>query len=475
MAISTLTRRTLLGSAGATALAGTIPLRAEEPSVPAGRPNILFIMADDMGWADLSCFGSRHINTPELDLLAAQGVKLTDAYANSPVCSCTRLALATGRYNTYFRTGRVEPFSAGEWGETAIPEGYDTYMKLLQQAGYRTSLVGKWHLGPTEKGSPLNFGFDEFFGFLGGGLDYFTHEYLGEPALMEGRDPIEREGYMTTLLADEAIRRIEAAVADGQSFAMNLHFNAPHWPWEGPEDFALGTQGNHNDGGSLEVYAAMTESMDRNIGRVLRAVDNLGLTHDTLVIFTSDNGGERYSEVWPFRGTKGYLLEGGIRVPAIIRYPRALRGGLVSDQMVATMDYFPTMLQAAGVGYDAGAVDGMPLLDFLASGRRQERTLFFNFQGHDQRAVRRGNWKWYSIEGNEFLYDLSADSHERANRKDAEADLHAELKAAWEAWDATQSPRDGMPGYCGTPAGQALELPQLEASNCKVYSGRGGG
>ncbi len=353
----TLTRRALLGSAGAAAVMGLDHRAAQAQQAaadPPRRPNILFILADDMGWADLGCYGSRHIRTPELDLLAAQGVRLTDAYANSPVCSCTRLALATGRYNTHFRTGRVEPFSPGEWGETAIPEGYDTYMRLLQQAGYRTSLVGKWHLGPTEKGSPLNFGFDDFYGFLGGGLDYFTHEYMGAPALMEGREPIEREGYMTTLLADEAIARIESAAADEVPFALNLHFNAPHWPWEGPEDFALGTQGIHNDSGSLEIYAQMMESMDRNIGRVLRTIDNLGLERDTLVIFTSDNGGERFSEVWPFRGTKGYLLEGGIRVPAIIRYPRLLSGGRESAQLAATMDYFPTMLDAAGVAGSAG-------------------------------------------------------------------------------------------------------------------------
>src|SRR5690606_16562948 len=145
---------------------------------------------------------------------------------------------------------------------------------------------------------------------LGGGVDYFTHEYFDEPALMEGRDLIEREGYMTTLLADEAIKRVREAARDDVSFSISLHFNAPHWPWEGPEDFALGSQSIHNDGGSLEIYAEMVESMDRNIGRVLTELDNLGLADDTLVIFTSDNGGERFSEVWPFRGAKGYLLEG---------------------------------------------------------------------------------------------------------------------------------------------------------------------
>jgi arylsulfatase A-like enzyme len=465
-----ITRRSVLGTIGAAAAAAAAPITAKGQGRPSGRPNILFILADDMGFADLGCYDSRHISTPELDLLAAQGVRMTDAYANSPVCSPTRLALATGRYNRAFPTGLVEPFSPGEWGETAIPEGYDTWMRVLQNAGYRTSLVGKWHLGPTEKGSPLNYGYSDFFGFLGGGIDYFTHEYFGEPALMEGLEPVEREGYMTTLLADEAIARIRENAANETPFAISLHFNAPHWPWEGPEDFALGSQSIHNDGGSLEIYATMMESMDRNIGRVLRELDNLGLADDTLVIFTSDNGGERYSDVWPFRGTKGYLLEGGIRVPTILRFPNRLPAGRDSDQVALTMDFFPTMLEAAGVDYGHLALDGISLLTPLKQGRSEDRSVFWSFQGHDQAAARKDNWKYFSLEGNEFLFDISADPHERANRKDAEPQIFEALREEWNHWDANMAPRDGMPGYCGDPAGQALELPRGDNSNCKDYS-----
>lgn len=443
-----------------------------------GRPNVLFILADDLGYADLGCFGSRHISTPVLDRLARQGVRMTDSYANSPVCSPTRLSLATGRYNRAFPAGLSEPFSPGEWGETAIPEGYDTYMRLLQKAGYRTSLVGKWHLGPTDAGSPLNYGFDNFYGFLGGGVDYFTHEYFDEPALMEGRDLIEREGYMTTLLADEAIKRIQEAARDDVSFSISLHFNAPHWPWEGPEDFALGSQSIHNDGGSLEIYAEMVESMDRNIGRVLTELDNLGFADDTLVIFTSDNGGERFSEVWPFRGAKGYLLEGGIRVPTILRYPRAFAAGSASDQVSLTMDFQPTILDAAGVDYSHMELDGVSLMPMLGSGSTIDRTVFWSFQGHNQRAARRGNWKYLSLEGNEFLYDLSRDTHERAQRKDAEPEVFEHLKQAWDEWDGRMSPRGDIEGYCGNPAGQALELQTGEGTNCKqtgAFATEGGG
>ena len=460
-----LSRRRMIGSMSAAATAGSFPAWGQV----ARRPNILFILADDLGYADLGCYDSRHISTPVLDDLAKQGVKMTDAYANSPVCSPTRLSLATGRYNRFFPTGLVEPFSPGEWGETAIPPGYDTYMRLLQKAGYRTSLIGKWHLGPTAAGNPLNFGFDDFYGFLGGGIDYFTHEYGSGPALMEDRADIDREGYMTTLLANEAIGRIADAAATGKPFAISLHFNAPHWPWEGPEDFALGTQGGHNDGGSLDVYAEMVESLDRNIGRVLTELDNHGMAEDTLVIFTSDNGGERYSEVWPFRGTKGYLLEGGIRVPAIVRYPRAIPGGRETDQIALTMDYYPTILDAAGVNHDHVQLDGISLLELLRDGRTVDRKVFWSFQGHDQAAARDRNWKYFSVEGNEFLFDLSRDPHERANRRRAEPEIFTRLRDEWRAWDANMAPREGLQGYCEDPRAQALALPKTDVSNCKVY------
>ena len=458
-------RRGLLGGIGASVAMTSLPGKAQASK----RPNILFILADDMGYADLGCFDSRHISTPVLDRLARQGVRMTDTYANSPVCSPTRLSLATGRYNRFFPTGLVEPFRPGPAGDTAIPEGYGTYMRLLQQAGYRTSLVGKWHLGPTPEGSPLNFGFDDFYGFLGGGIDYFTHEYGPGPALMEDREDIDREGYLTTLLADEAIKRVKDSAETGTPFAISLHFNAPHWPWEGPEDFALGTRGGHNDGGSLDVYAEMVESLDRNIGKVLTEIDNRGMSEDTLVIFTSDNGGERYSEVWPFRGTKGYLLEGGIRVPTIVRYPRRIPSGQESDQVALTMDYYPTILEAAGVGYSHMTLDGISLLEHLAHGTTVERTVFWAFQGHDQAAARQRNWKYFSIEGNEFLFDLSRDPHERANRKEAEPEVFARLQDEWHEWNVKMAPSDGVAGFCEDPSAQALALPKTELSNCRVY------
>ncbi|MFV0643949.1 MAG: sulfatase-like hydrolase/transferase [Sphingomonadaceae bacterium] len=468
----TTSRRTLLanGLSGAATLGGVsvgAPLLAKSGG-KGRRPNVLFILVDDLGYADPGCYGSRHINTPHIDRLAAQGVKMLDAYANSPVCSPTRLALMTGRYNVAFRTGLVEPFSAGPWGDSAIPDGYPTLPKMMRKIGYRTSLIGKWHLGDVPRASPLEHGYDEFFGFLHGGIDYFTHEYLGQHDLRRGEHPVRETGYMTDLLADEAIAALDRHSKSDDPFFLSLHFNAPHWPWEGPEDAELGSHGAHHDGGSLKVFATMVESLDANIGRVMKTLDDLGLSDDTLVIFTSDNGGERFSDTWPFRGHKGYLLEGGIRVPSIVRFPGRIRAGTSSAQMAATMDWYPTILDAVGGHPPPGQVlDGISLMPALMTEKTVPRALFWKFQGHVQRAVRAGNWKFYRLEENEFLYDLSVDTLERANRASAEPEIVAALKQQWEEWNNTMVSDESIPGFCERPADQALAMPHRPVSNCK--------
>ena len=461
-------RRTVL-AAGAAAAAGTLAPGAFAQS-PKVKPNLVFILADDMGYADLGCFGSRHIRTPELDSLAAQGVRMTDAYANSSVCSPTRLALVTGRYQQRLRTGLVEPFNPGPWGESAIPSGHATLPGELRKAGYATALVGKWHLGPTPAGSPLAHGYDTHYGFMGGTIDYFTHaNRSAKTALVRNDQPITEPGYLTTLLGNEAVRVVERHAAARRPFLLSLHFNAPHWPWEGPEDFALGTKASHFDGGTLKTYAAMVESLDSNIGRVIRAIDNLGLRDDTLIVFTSDNGGERFSEAWPFRGMKALLLEGGIRVPAIVRYPALLPGGVVSAQQALTMDWMPTFLEAAGVPRaDWPALDGMSLLATLATRQTLGRDLFWKFQGHRQRAVRSGRWKYYRIDEQEFLFDLSVDSLERANRAKAEPEVFERLRSAWREWNSGMVSDDSVPGECFSPSELAEPIDAGPGTNCKT-------
>lgn len=455
--------------ASASVASGVAPVLAKGKGAP---PNILFIMADDMGYADLGCFGSRHIRTPMLDRMAEQGVRLTDCYANSPVCSPTRLALITGCYHTRFRTGLVEPFSAGEWGEKAIPDGRPTLPGELRKAGYTTALIGKWHLGDTPAGSPLKHGYDRFFGYLGGGIDYFTHEYMKKPALREGDGEAARHGYLTTLLADETTKFMRDAAARRQPFAISLHFNAPHWPWEGPEDSNLGTQGNHYDGGSLATYAQMMESLDRNTGRVLAELDNLALSSNTIVVFTSDNGGERFSETWPFRGAKGFLLEGGIRVPGIVRYPAAFGAGRTSSQPAISMDWMATFLDVAGVPQrDWPEMDGISLVNSLAQGPTKARDLFWKFQGHRQRAMRRENWKYYRLGEHEFLYDIGADTMERANRAKAHPDALKALSTAWEGWNKDMANDEGILGYCDDPAKVGIPYRVGTEAKCKAPRG----
>src|SRR5512142_2275286 len=338
-----ITRRQALAAAAA-----PFALRAAEP-----RPNILFILADDLGYADLSCYGRRDYTTPNIDRLASGGVKFVQAYANSAVCSASRTALITGRYQYRLPVGLEEPIAREQNRDPGLPPEHPTLPSLLKKAGYRTHLVGKWHLGRLPKYGPLKSGYDHFWGFRGGGLDYFSHK--SGPAntdtadLWEDDVKIERAGYLTDLLGDRAVSVIESGAKSRQPFLLSLHFNAPHWPWEGPGDEAESKRVRalmDFDGGTLQTYARMVERMDFQVGRVLKALDSGGIARQTIVVFTSDNGGERFSDTWPFTGRKTDLLEGGLRVPALVCWPECIPAGRTSEQAMITMDWFPTLLEA---------------------------------------------------------------------------------------------------------------------------------
>jgi len=409
------------------------------------KPNILFIMADDMGYADLSCYGAQGYKTPVLDKLASDGMRFTQAYANCPICSPTRVALLTGRYQGHFKAGLNEPNVGFPPGQE-IPLETPTVASLLRDAGYRTALVGKFHVAKVPEFGPQRYGYDSFFGITGGGADYFLHRANHEPetpegGLHEGSRPVSRDGYMTDILADEAIRQIKAGGT--KPLFMSLHFTAPHWPWEGPEDGERAkTLKNMRDpsGGSLETYAKMMMSLDANIGRVLQALADQGMAEDTIVIFTSDNGAERYSNTWPLVGYKGELLEGGIRVPMIVRWPGRIRPGSVTDQVAISMDTVPTFLAAAGAGIPA-YLEGRNLLpQLLGEAAPAERTLYWRMRANDQAAVRQGDWKYLRIGGKEHLFNVRLDPRERAELVDVHPDVVKELKAKWEAWNATMLP-----------------------------------
>lgn len=443
-----LTRRSILAGAAGTALATALPTWAR----PAPRrPNVLFILADDLGYADLSCYGRRDYQTPAIDSMAADGMLFAQGYANSPVCSPTRVALMTGRYHQRLPVGLPEPIEGTEVG-LGLPANHPTLPGILRAAGYRTSLVGKWHMGWPPEFGPLNSGYDSFFGIAPGAADHFTHTYgqVREKVLFEGDNRVHRDGYLTELLAERATAEIREHARQERPFFMSLHFTAPHWPWQGPADRASSAaikRLRHEDGGSLEIYAQMMGALDNAVKKVLGAVDDAGLTDDTIVVFTSDNGGERFSDHWPLRGEKGQLLEGGIRVPLIVRWPASINANSRSDQVMTSMDWLPTLAAATGASMDPSSpADGANLLDVLTGAApSRPRVLFWRHRQSAQAAVRDGDLKYLRMGDEEFLYDLRNDPRERANLKDRDAATAKRLKTTHAAWNATMLPYPPTP------------------------------
>jgi arylsulfatase A-like enzyme len=410
------------------------------------RPNIVFIMADDLGYADLSCYGRREYTTPNIDGIAEHGVRFTQAYANSAVCSATRLALITGRYQYRLPLGLEEPLAGKR--NVGLPPEHPTLPSLLRDAGYSTALIGKWHLGSPPLFGPALSGYDRFWGIRGGALDYYTNlNPRGEHDLWDGDVTVHETGYLTDALGDRAVEVVNAHADGTKPFLLSLHFNAPHWPWEAPGDRAeaerlRGGTLRHYDGGTQRTYARMVGAMDRQIGRVLQALDANRQTGDTIVIFTSDNGGERFSDTWPFTGVKTELLEGGLRIPAIIRWPARLPSGVVSDQVMITMDWLPTLLDAAcAAPHQDYPPDGISLLPMLTgAGPVSARTLFWRYKSNAQRAVRDGDLKYLKVLENSFLFDVVLDPRERANLKSRQPRDFDRLIAAWSAWNETMLP-----------------------------------
>ncbi|MCJ2060446.1 sulfatase-like hydrolase/transferase [Methylobacterium sp. J-048] len=447
--ITFVSRRRLLKLSSFMSLGSVLPAGR---AVAQERPNIVFILADDLGYADLSIFGRDDYETPHLDKLARQGIRFTQAYANSAVCSATRTALITGRYQNRLRVGLEEPIAGNAKGSPVLglPPDHPTLPSLLRGTGYNTTLVGKWHLGYPPHFGPLKSGYDHFFGIVGGAVDYFTHKDgapNGDLGLYDDLIPVERHGYLTNLLADRAVATIEPYARSKHPFLLSLHFTAPHWPWEGPadEDESKRIRSLWDlDGGSQKTYGEMVRSLDDSIGRVLAALDEGGLTNNTIVVFTSDNGGERFSKTWPFTGMKEELLEGGLRVPVIVRWPGRIAADTVSEQPIISMDWLPTLLEAAGTAPDpAFPPDGESVLPALLSqAKPHSRSFFWHYKANDQDAHRSANWKYLRIAGNEFLFDVVTDPRERANLKDRYPDVFLRLKEEVAAWKKTMLPTD---------------------------------
>ncbi|MGH7720562.1 MAG: sulfatase-like hydrolase/transferase [Gemmatimonadaceae bacterium] len=430
-----------------------------QPSEQPRSPNIVLILMDDLGYGDLGSYGVPDAKTPNIDRLAREGVKLTDFYANAAECSPTRTALITGRYQQRYgiewRLGSQPGDSARGLlpSETSLP-------RLLESAGYVTGLIGKWHLGWKPEFHPNRHGFDEFWGFLGGAVDYYSNvDARGRHDLFHNDTATTQSGYLTDEITARAKAFIE--IHRAKTFFLEVAYNATHWPFQPP---GLAThQRARLDGirdskppdlerriailreGTRADYVAMLESADRGVGEILTTLDRLNLSHNTLVIFTSDNGGEWLSRNAPLFHRKLTLWEGGIRVPALIRWPARLPAGVVSQQVGITMDLSASILAAAGVtpppGYRAEGIDLIPLLERR---RLVERTLFWRIEGPGrlQRAVRRGRWKYLRDGGTrtgggyEFLFDLETDAGERNDLAPIHAAMLPELRKLLAAWEA---------------------------------------
>ena len=426
---------------------------AQRQTSTAERPNVVFILTDDVGYGDIGSYGARDIRTPNIDRLARQGVKLTDFYA-APTCTPTRAALITGRYQQRVRLERPLG-SQGPSLQQGLAATGRSLPQLLKNSGYATALIGKWHLGYKPEFSPNAHGFDHFYGFLSGYIDFYTHTRGdGLPDLYENAIPVTDSGYMTDLITARAVRFIEQSAT--RPFFIEVAYNAAHWPFQRPDNPSVAA--NHGafqgPGDSIPAtrqdYAAMLERADEGVGQILATLDRLGLSQNTLVIFTNDNGGEWLSRNAPLFHRLGTLWEGGIRVPAIFRWPARLPRGTTSRQAGITMDLTASILAATRTPVPAdAALEGIDLLPVL-EGRTlaRERTLFWRIASpvRQQRAVRQGDWKLLVDGDHLLLFNLRADIGERRDLASQRPDLvrtFRRLLADWEQnVDAEATARD---------------------------------
>ena len=415
-----------------------LPAAAQEPGA-ATAPNVLLIVTDDLGYGDLGSYGAPDVRTPNIDRLAKEGVRLTDFYANGATCTPTRAALISGRYQQRFELER--PLGIG--GDTGLPAEGRSLPQLLKNNGYATGLVGKWHLGEKSTFGPNAHGFDDFFGFKSGYVDYYQHTAGdGMHDLYENEAPAHVTGYMTDLITDRSLNVIPRH-ARGRFF-LEVAYSAPHWPDQRPDtpstarDNAMHLQPYDADSGTRQDYVAMLERADQGIGAILALLDKTGLAQNTLVIFTNDNGGEWLSRNAPLFHRKWTLWEGGIRVPAILRWPGRIPAGQVSRQVGITFDITASILAATNTAVPTGALEGINLLPML-SGQSSvvERTLFWRtlYANRRQRAVRSGDWKLLIDGESAMVFDVRNDVGERNDVARERQDVARRLRPLIDKWE----------------------------------------
>ena len=432
------------------------PPRAAQPARQANRPNILILLADDLGYADIGANGCKDVATPNIDSLANNGVRLTSGYVSGPYCSPTRAALLTGRYQQRFghefNPGPIQNADP----DFGLPLTETTMADRLKANGYATALVGKWHLGFEAKFHPQRRGFDEFFGFLGGAHSYLRNQ-ANRKAIVRGTEPIKEVTYTTDMFGDEAVMFIERNKST--PWFLYLAFNADHAPMEATDKYLARVE--HIQDPLRRTFAAMHTALDDNVGKVLATLKKHGLENDTLVVFLSDNGGPtpvNASRNDPLRGFKGQTWEGGVRVPFIVQWKGTLPAAKVYAQPAMQIDILPTALAAMGVqAKPEWKLDGVNLLPYLAgknSGSPHD-ALYWRFG--EQMAIRQGDWKLVKapaagaaiIERSSpgsavgaHLYNLTTDIGEQNNLAAKEPERVKQLATAWEKWNAElQEPR----------------------------------
>lgn len=433
----------------------------DTPGAGAKPPNFVVFLTDDLGYGDLGCQGATDLRTPRIDALAASGARLTNWYSNSPVCSPSRAALLTGRYPA---NAGVRSILGGRRTEPGLPAAAATLATALKDLGYRTGLTGKWHLGGDEPCRPHRHGFDEWFGFLAGCVDYYSHIfYWGQGGslnpchdLWENNVEVFEDGrYLTELIAERALAFVRRAAAQEQPFFLYVPFNAVHYPMHAPTKYL---ERFPDLPWERRIYAAMLSAVDDSVGSILDELKARGVLHNTCVVFTSDNGPSREARNWmdgrteayyggsagPLKGHKFSLFEGGIRVPGIISWPARIPAGQILDGVGANMDLFPTFLKAAGGDPSAYDLDGLDILPMAAQATPSPHGDIFWELGN-QTALRRGPWKLVlhgelqdgtGDEAGVFLSNLDDDPGEQTNLAARQPELARELKSAAEAWRA---------------------------------------
>jgi len=471
--ILTTVRRQLIVAAGFAVIGGMQTGAAAQASPPPGKepPNIIVILADDIGYGDLNGYFGGEARTPNLDRMAREGMLFTDFHSNGPMCSPTRAALLTGRYQQ--RLG-IETPVVGKAIELPENRGETTMAHYLGAAGYRTAIYGKWHLGVPPEGNPVHFGFDEFIGYFGGDLDYFSRiSRSGEKDWWHNESLLEETGYVTDLITEHSVRFMEKN-RDVPFFLYVSHL-AIHFPWQGPEDDHLWARqeggrytgnepgprsklGPHLPGDVPACLLRMIEELDNSVGRILTALVQLGLERNTLVFFTSDNGGYiNYREdVWPAVGSNGFLrgqkrdvFEGGHRVPAVAWWPGTIPALSVCDQTAMTMDLLPTFLELVHIDMPVGDVhpvlDGVSLVPLFRKEALEPRTLFWRM--NDAGAVRQGTWKLViqSKDHATGLYNLAADIGEKQDLATEHPELVQELLEEFLRWEQDVETKENNP------------------------------